>query len=250
MECVPNISEGSDGETLDAIAAAIEGHAGTWLLDRTADPDHGRSVFTIAGYPGRVMAAMEAALAVAVERIDMREQQGRHPRLGLRRRHPLRAARGHHHGTVRRSVRASSPGASPTASNCRSTSMHEAAQAARASHPGRNPAAGLRGSCRDDGPAGRRAGLRAHAPTSHGRRHRGRGSAIPDRLQHPALHDRRQRGSTHRRPHPGTRWWPAGRAGPGHRSRISGLCPAIDEHPRSPANAALARLGGGRAPGR
>ncbi len=82
VECVPNMSEGTDHTTLDAIAAAIEGHAGAWLLDRSADVDHQRSVFTMAGYPGRVMGAMEAAIDVAIERIDMRDQHGQHPRIG------------------------------------------------------------------------------------------------------------------------------------------------------------------------
>ena len=82
VECVPNVSEGANVETLDAIAEAIEGHAGSWLLDRTADVDHGRSVFTLAGFPGRVMVAMESALEVAIERIDMNRQIGRHPRIG------------------------------------------------------------------------------------------------------------------------------------------------------------------------
>lgn len=81
-ECVPNISEGSDRDTLDAISAAVDDHAGAWLLDRTADPDHGRSVFTMAGFPGRVMGAMESILEIAIERVDMRQQQGKHPRLG------------------------------------------------------------------------------------------------------------------------------------------------------------------------
>ncbi len=82
VECVPNFSEGADEVTLEAVASALGGHAGTWLLDRTADIDHGRSVYTIAGYPGRVMSAMESAVEVAIERIDMRAHHGRHPRLG------------------------------------------------------------------------------------------------------------------------------------------------------------------------
>jgi glutamate formiminotransferase len=82
VECVPNFSEGSSSTTLDAIAAAIQGQAGSWLLDRSADPDHGRSVYTLAGYPGRVMAAMEAAVEAAIEHIDMRRHAGRHPRIG------------------------------------------------------------------------------------------------------------------------------------------------------------------------
>ncbi len=82
VECVPNISEGRDEATLDAIAEAIRTHRGAWLLDRTADPDHGRAVYTMAGFPGRVMGAMEAALAVALERIDMTRHAGRHPCIG------------------------------------------------------------------------------------------------------------------------------------------------------------------------
>lgn len=82
VECVPNISEGTDQETLDAVTATIEDYAGVWLLDHSADPDHGRSVFTMAGYPGRTLGAMEAVMEVAIERIDMRTQQGRHPRIG------------------------------------------------------------------------------------------------------------------------------------------------------------------------
>jgi len=82
VECVPNISEGTDADTLDAIAAAMSTNAGAWLLDRTGDPDHERSVFTLAGFPGRVMSAMEAAAEVAIDRIDMRSQHGVHPRIG------------------------------------------------------------------------------------------------------------------------------------------------------------------------
>jgi glutamate formiminotransferase len=82
VECVPNVSEGRDCETLDAIASAIEAHAGSWLLDRSTDPDHGRGVFTLAGYPGRVMGAMEAVVGVAIERIDMNRHRGGHPRIG------------------------------------------------------------------------------------------------------------------------------------------------------------------------
>ena len=82
VECVPNFSEGADTTTLDLLAGAIDGSPGAWLLDHSADPDHGRSVYTLAGYPGRVMSAMDAAVAVAVERIDMRTHAGHHPRIG------------------------------------------------------------------------------------------------------------------------------------------------------------------------
>lgn len=82
LECVPNVSEGRDGATLDAIAAPFVGHPGAWLLDRTSDLDHGRSVFTVAGEPGQVLAAMSDAVEIAIGRIDMRRQHGQHPRIG------------------------------------------------------------------------------------------------------------------------------------------------------------------------
>ena len=81
VECIPNFSEGSDAATLDALATAIQG-GGAWLLDRTADVDHERSVFTMAGGPPEVVAASTAAVEVAIERIDMRTQRGQHPRIG------------------------------------------------------------------------------------------------------------------------------------------------------------------------
>lgn len=82
IECVPNVSEGRDERQLDAIAAVMDGVAGAWLLDRTSDRDHGRAVFTLAGYPGRVTDAMESAIEVAIDGIDMRRHHGRHPRIG------------------------------------------------------------------------------------------------------------------------------------------------------------------------
>jgi glutamate formiminotransferase len=82
LECVPNFSEGRDANTLEALAAAFETHAGAWLLDRTADADHNRSVFTLAGFPGRVQSATLASVEVAIDRIDMRRHEGSHPRIG------------------------------------------------------------------------------------------------------------------------------------------------------------------------
>jgi glutamate formiminotransferase / 5-formyltetrahydrofolate cyclo-ligase len=82
VECVPNFSEGRRPEVVDAIAARVSGTRDVHLLDRTSDIDHNRSVLTFAGTPDAVTAAMEAALAEALERIDMNEHTGQHPRLG------------------------------------------------------------------------------------------------------------------------------------------------------------------------
>jgi glutamate formiminotransferase / 5-formyltetrahydrofolate cyclo-ligase len=82
VESVPNFSEGASQGTIDGIARVVRSHAGAWLLDVSADADHQRSVFTIAGFPGRVMTAMEAAVEAAIEGIDMRVQHGEHPCIG------------------------------------------------------------------------------------------------------------------------------------------------------------------------
>jgi glutamate formiminotransferase len=82
LECVPNFSEGRRQDTIDAIVRAASGHAGAWPLDVSADADHNRSVLTMAGDPGGVTVAVEAAFATALARIDLREHEGRHPRIG------------------------------------------------------------------------------------------------------------------------------------------------------------------------
>jgi glutamate formiminotransferase len=82
FECVPNVSEARDIAALDAIDDAIRSTPDAWLLDRTSDVDHARSVFTVAGSESGVRAALEALVAQAVARIDMRNHQGQHPRIG------------------------------------------------------------------------------------------------------------------------------------------------------------------------
>jgi glutamate formiminotransferase len=82
IESVPNVSEGRRLDVVDRLAAAIEATAGVWLLDRTSDPSHNRSVFTLAGAAPAVTAALEALVAVAIETIDMTLHRGEHPRIG------------------------------------------------------------------------------------------------------------------------------------------------------------------------
>jgi glutamate formiminotransferase len=48
----------------------------------SADADHHRAVFTVAGEPGELAEVVLAAARVAVERIDLRHHQGVHPRVG------------------------------------------------------------------------------------------------------------------------------------------------------------------------
>jgi glutamate formiminotransferase len=80
LESVPNFSEGRDRTTLDALGIALSRSAR--LLDVHVDPDHHRSVFTLVGSDGALVEALVAGVAVARERIDLREHDGAHPRIG------------------------------------------------------------------------------------------------------------------------------------------------------------------------
>src|SRR6185503_13305632 len=81
LESVPNFSDGRDQATIDAIGDALAAHAR--LLDVHSDGDHNRSVYTLVGSEGELADALLAGIAVAVERIDLREHVGAHPRIGV-----------------------------------------------------------------------------------------------------------------------------------------------------------------------
>jgi glutamate formiminotransferase / 5-formyltetrahydrofolate cyclo-ligase len=78
---VPNVSEGRDRTTIADIGAAFAQApgGGVRLLDVHADPDHHRSVFTIAGPPGALADAVLAGARVAVERVDVVNRDARDP---------------------------------------------------------------------------------------------------------------------------------------------------------------------------
>lgn len=78
VECVVNVSEGRDQAVLARIAAA----GGDRLLDVHTDPDHHRSVLTLAGSADDVWEASRAVVSEAVRLIDLTVHQGVHPRLG------------------------------------------------------------------------------------------------------------------------------------------------------------------------
>jgi glutamate formiminotransferase len=80
LESVPNFSEGRDPATIAAIGEALAAH--TRLLDVHADEDHNRSVFTLVGTESELADALVAGIRVAAERIDLREHEGAHPRIG------------------------------------------------------------------------------------------------------------------------------------------------------------------------
>jgi glutamate formiminotransferase len=80
LEAVPNFSEGRDRATIDAIGEALAAHAR--VLDIHSDEDHNRSVYTLVGREGELVAALLAGVACARERIDLRSHEGSHPRIG------------------------------------------------------------------------------------------------------------------------------------------------------------------------
>jgi glutamate formiminotransferase len=75
---VPNVSEGRDQSRINAIAAAFDAR----LLDIHSDPDHNRSVYTLAGEPGDLAQHVLAGAREAVALIDLGGQEGLHPRVG------------------------------------------------------------------------------------------------------------------------------------------------------------------------
>jgi glutamate formiminotransferase len=81
LEAVPNVSEGRDAGVIAAVAAAFG--TGAMLLDVHSDPDHNRSVFTLAGEDDELVDALVTGVATAIELIDLRVHEGVHPRVGV-----------------------------------------------------------------------------------------------------------------------------------------------------------------------
>jgi glutamate formiminotransferase len=80
LESVPNFSEGRDARTVEALRSALSGRAD--VLDVHSDSDHNRSVFTLVGDDTSLVESLLAGVACARERIDLREHEGAHPRIG------------------------------------------------------------------------------------------------------------------------------------------------------------------------
>ncbi len=77
---VPNFSEGRDTAVIAAIRAVLDVDRG--LLDRHSDPEHNRTVYTLAGKDRALGERLIAGAKVAIERIDMRRHRGLHPCIG------------------------------------------------------------------------------------------------------------------------------------------------------------------------
>ena len=76
---VPNVSEGRDLVTLEAIGRAF---APARFLDLHTDPDHDRAVFTLAARQGEMSEALFGGARSAIARIDITAHSGIHPHVG------------------------------------------------------------------------------------------------------------------------------------------------------------------------
>jgi glutamate formiminotransferase/glutamate formiminotransferase/formiminotetrahydrofolate cyclodeaminase len=91
LVAVPNVSEGRDREAIAAIGrayaapppgGAVRGGGSVRVLDVHADPDHHRTVHTLAGPPGALADGLAAGAEAAIARIDLRAPRGVHPHVG------------------------------------------------------------------------------------------------------------------------------------------------------------------------
>ncbi|HEX5137504.1 MAG TPA: glutamate formimidoyltransferase, partial [Planctomycetota bacterium] len=82
IACVPNFSEGRDGDVIRAITGEVEKGEGVKLLDVDPGKATNRTVVTFAGEPAAVVEAALRLARKATELIDMRRHKGEHPRFG------------------------------------------------------------------------------------------------------------------------------------------------------------------------
>jgi glutamate formiminotransferase/glutamate formiminotransferase/formiminotetrahydrofolate cyclodeaminase len=78
---IPNVSEGRDERAIAAIGDAFR-VPGARLLDVHSDPDHHRTVFTLAGGVDELVPALVAGARACREHIDLRAERGSHPHVG------------------------------------------------------------------------------------------------------------------------------------------------------------------------
>lgn len=82
VECVPNISEGRNRKTIDAVVQAAAATPGVQVLNVDPGEETNRTVITLVGEPRAAAEAAFRLVARAVELIDMSAHAGAHPRMG------------------------------------------------------------------------------------------------------------------------------------------------------------------------
>jgi len=76
------VSEGRDAARVAAFADSVGSTDGVRLMHCSADPDHNRMVLAYVGEADAVIEASRRLAAEVFDRIDLREHEGQHPRLG------------------------------------------------------------------------------------------------------------------------------------------------------------------------
>jgi glutamate formiminotransferase / 5-formyltetrahydrofolate cyclo-ligase len=79
LVAVPNLSEGRDRSVLERLEGSV---GAARLLDLHVDPDHNRSVFTLAGRQGELAQGLVGLARAAAGAIDLRAHVGVHPHVG------------------------------------------------------------------------------------------------------------------------------------------------------------------------
>mgnify|MGYP001169340296 FL=1 len=82
IECVPNISEGSDLNKINKIANSVLNYEGVKLLNIDPGKATNRTVVTFVGPPDTIVDAAYSLISKAKDLIDMRLHKGEHPRMG------------------------------------------------------------------------------------------------------------------------------------------------------------------------
>jgi glutamate formiminotransferase / 5-formyltetrahydrofolate cyclo-ligase len=80
---IPNFSEGRDQALMDVLAQAARGVPDVRLLATHSDPDHHRLVLTVTGPQGTLHESLMRCAAAVIERVDLHEHDGVHPRVGV-----------------------------------------------------------------------------------------------------------------------------------------------------------------------
>ncbi|MEM6395458.1 MAG: glutamate formimidoyltransferase [Bacteroidota bacterium] len=82
LECVPNVSEGRDERFIKDLAKLISEQTGIDLLHVDSGYDANRTVYTFVGSPEAVVDAAYTLIEYCKGKIDMRQHEGSHPRIG------------------------------------------------------------------------------------------------------------------------------------------------------------------------
>lgn len=82
VQCVPNISEGKDLSIIKYIIEPLENQQGFKLISYEPDQDYNRTVITLLGDPHAMIVPLIEFYKRALEKIDMNQHKGEHPRMG------------------------------------------------------------------------------------------------------------------------------------------------------------------------